>query len=167
MYPLPQSRGVGRHPAGRSYCGCSRSRLGSSRSEKGTTKWPSHRAHSGGCRDRREPRMEIHCRLQPHAQKLLGPMGICRCEEWHTRSSFGNRPTDDKKIAQIILPRGRVNYVLQKYMADRQVTCVSAMPKILSGKSTSDSRHEKILRSGAGSTPVRSPNQESGPNASV
>jgi hypothetical protein len=46
VYLLTKSRSAGRRQAGTSCCGCSLSRLGSSRSEKGTTERPPYRAHS-------------------------------------------------------------------------------------------------------------------------
>jgi hypothetical protein len=57
-------------------------------------------------------------------------------------------------------------------MVDHQeVTWVSRGPRIRSGKCTSGSRQEMMLRSDAGSItpmqPVTAPNQDSGPNASV
>jgi hypothetical protein len=73
------------------YCACSRSRLGTSRPEYRTTERPGHKAHSAGIRDRSAPRMERHRRSQPHVQKLLGPLEISRCEEWHTKAPLGIR----------------------------------------------------------------------------
>jgi hypothetical protein len=91
VYPLPQSRGVGERQAGTSYCGCNRSRLGSSHSEKGTFERPGYKALSGGNRDRTAPRMERYRRPQPHVQKLLGPMEIPPFEERHIRAPLGIR----------------------------------------------------------------------------
>jgi hypothetical protein len=44
---------------------------------------------------------------QPHSQKLLGPKEISRCLQRHWVSVEGR-----SKIAQIVLPRSRVNEVL-------------------------------------------------------
>jgi hypothetical protein len=89
-YPLRQSRGAGRYQAGTRYCGCSHSRLGSSRSGNRTER-PGHRAHSGGSGDWTAPRIERHRWPHHHVQKLLGPMEITHCEEGHIRASIGIR----------------------------------------------------------------------------
>jgi hypothetical protein len=85
-YPLPQSRGAGRRHAGASYCGCSRSRLGSNRSENITTEQPGHRTYSGESRDQTASKKYIHPRPQPLIQMILGLIKIPRCEERHTRA---------------------------------------------------------------------------------
>jgi hypothetical protein len=54
---------------------CSHSRLGSSRSEKGTTEKPGYWAHSGGNRDWTEYRMETSPTTAPH-KKATGPRWI-------------------------------------------------------------------------------------------
>jgi hypothetical protein len=70
--------------------------LGSSCPEN-TTEWLGRRVYFGGSRDFAAPRMERHLWLQPHAQKLLGPVGILRCEELHTRSPLGIHQRTIKK----------------------------------------------------------------------
>jgi hypothetical protein len=74
-----------------SYCSCSHSRMGSSSFKNGTTKRPRHRAHHAGSRNRAATRMERHCRLQPHVQKLLGSVEITHCEKRHTTAQLGFR----------------------------------------------------------------------------
>jgi hypothetical protein len=62
---------------------------GSTHSENRTTEWPGHSTHSGGSWDQTAPRIERHRLLQPHIQKLLGPMEIPHCEERHSRAPLG------------------------------------------------------------------------------
>jgi hypothetical protein len=55
--------------------------------------------------------MKRHRLPEPHLQKLLDPMEIVRCGEWHT----GCR----SKVVYIVLPRIRINDVLTElYMVD-------------------------------------------------
>jgi hypothetical protein len=93
------------------------------------TERPGHGAYTGGTRDRTASRMERHHRLQPHVQKLLGPVEIPHCEE----SADGG------------------SKCWPNYVVDRQeVTCVSIKPSLRSVKITTGSMQETMLRSGAG-----------------
>jgi hypothetical protein len=110
-----------------------------------------HGAQSGRSRDGTVPRMGIHCRPQPHEQRLLGPVEIPRCEERHTRAPLGIRRRTTKNS-----PDSSPSEHSERSVDRQGVTWVSTRPWVRSGKSTTGSRQETTLRSGAGSaTPVQ------------
>jgi hypothetical protein len=81
--------------------------------------------------------MYRHYWLQPHIQKLLGPVTIPCCEERHTGAPLGIRPWAIK-IARII-PWNKVNDMRLNYMVDHQeVTWVSAKPYWLLARSNTE-----------------------------
>jgi hypothetical protein len=72
-------------------------RARTSGSENRTTERPGHRAYSGGCRDRRTPRMEkISPTAAPRA-KATGPNGNPLVWGKTNYSGTGNPPKDDQK----------------------------------------------------------------------
>jgi hypothetical protein len=56
--------------------------------------------------------MERHRRLQPHVQKLLGPIEISRCEEQHMYQRVTGNPLTDDLNSLDFLPQSRRNDLL-------------------------------------------------------
>jgi hypothetical protein len=86
--PMPQNTGACRRQAGMGYGSCSHGQLGSN-SSKNRIEWSRHRTHAGESRVQIAFKMEKHPQLEPHTQKLLGPVEIACCEEWCVRQPLG------------------------------------------------------------------------------
>jgi hypothetical protein len=111
VYSLPQIRGAGRRQVDTSSCSISRSRLGSSFSEKRTIDRPRHKDDYGGSRDWTSPEWKGIAERSPKYKSygvqwksLAVRNGIL---ERHWESADG--PSD---IAYTIFPRSRVTDVL-------------------------------------------------------